>query len=482
MKVLFAIAGNLDNFKEKRYRLNLEENEENFICESSLKLLSKHYNVDKIVIFVPDTLFTTCKIDKIPKSYFELTTRLSDVYNKKIKEKLKIDNFELFVVPGIGTYKLGYDQVTFEGEIKDLYNFTLYKLYKLLLHEQFLKAEGIEFIFDITLGLNYQQNVIFNLLNDLLKLISYFKDTKLIIANSEPVIGNLEKDVLNVHIIDSKNVFPGIEIQNIKRKKILEVFPSLSNEEKRYYGEKFLKNLEQIVRNTTKNTIENFIHVILYFLNSIIYGLPLVLLHYNKKINSEEIIEKSVEFYLKTIQAEDNLVFRKLKFGEFFKYIVFAELFRKYFNNVISEYNVNKIPFDILEEVSKKIWKVDKPSSDLNNNTFISLSIEKELYEIKNNFLKNLREGQEVVFAKNKNDGTINKKSNNDENKKENKETRFDPRRNFLAHSGLSSKTFKLKKENGKLYVRAIENEITEYLKIFLKRKLGGKSGGEYVN
>ncbi|MDK2945836.1 MAG: CRISPR-associated protein Csx1 [Geotoga sp.] len=467
MKVLFAIAGNLDNFKEKRYRLNLEENEENFICESSLKLLSKHYNVDKIVIFVPDTLFTTCKIDKIPKSYFELTTRLSDVYNKKIKEKLKIDNFELFVVPGIGTYNLGNDQVTFEGEIKDLYNFTLYKLYKLLLHEQFLKAEGIEFIFDITLGLNYQQNVIFNVLNDLLKLLSYLKDTRLIIVNSEPVIGNL-KEVLNVHIVDSKKVFPGLDIQKIKRKKILEIIPVLSNEEKKCYGQKYIKNLEQIVRAFAENDFDTFIKVILYFLNSLIYGLPLVFLHYNKKINAEKIIEKIVEFYLNAIEINNNLVFRKLKFGEVFKYVIFAELFRKYFNNMGIEYDVNEIPFDILEKASKLIWKIDESSNDLRNNSFISLSIEKELYEIKNYHLEYLNEDEEIIFKKkteNKNNlfDEMRKKDSNSNKTRE--KTRFNPKRNFLAHSGLSEGTFKIKKKNGNLYLSAIENKISENLK-----------------
>ncbi|APT74936.1 hypothetical protein SU70_08470 [Thermosipho melanesiensis] len=467
LKVLFAIVGNLKTFREKKYRLNLEDQHSELICDSSLQLLSEYYNVDKTVIFLPDTLYTTCDINKIPSSYDELTKLLAEEYDKKIRKKLKINNFEIVIVPGIGTYKLGDGNLVFDGEIKDLYNFSLYKLYKLLLEKEFLNGEKVEFIFDISTGLNYHQSVISSVLNDLLKLLAYLKDTSLTIVNSEPITDL--KEVLNVYIIDQKKIFPGIEIQKIKRHKILEVFPYLSNEEKRYYGLKFMKNLEQIILNKSGNKkIMEFFNMVLYFLNSLVYGLPLVLLYFNKKLKSNEIIEKSVKFFLEAIEIENNHVFRKLKFGEFFKYVVFAELFKEYFNNVIDDYNTDKIPFEILEETSEKVWKVKEPSSDLNVNAFISLSIKKELYEIKNSFLENIGEGQEVVFTKGPNKGTDTQKFNNASNKYD-KTVNHDPRRNFLAHSGLSSGSFKLKKENDHLYISAIEDKIKKFLGILLK-------------
>ncbi|MDK2886811.1 MAG: CRISPR-associated protein Csx1 [Thermosipho sp. (in: thermotogales)] len=464
MRILFAIVGNLsfETYKtNKKYRLAFQNNSKFY--ESSIKLLSEHYNVDKVVIFVPDTLITTCKISEIPGSYSEINRILSNCYKERVKEVLKINDFELVVVPGIGTYKLNENQVTFKGEIKDLYNYTLYMLYKILGNKEFLDNENLEFIFDISLGLNYQQNIIYNVLIDLLRLLSYLKKTRIIIANSEPVIGNLKKEILNVHIIDDRKIFQGFHLYKIEKKKIIDVNPLLTKEEKKLIGLKYMKLIEKKVKEETNTNLDNFVKIIFYYLDSLIHGLPLVFLHLNKKLESDEIIKKAVELYLEAIEVEENVIIRKLKFGDFFKYIIFSELFRKYFNNLKFDYKINEIPFTVLEEVSKLIWGLGNNKS-IGNNVFISLSLEKELWEIKESYEEFLKEGEEVIFSKR----NVQKLKDNFEIDNFKNNTRFDPRRNYLAHSGLSEKTFKIKKKNGELFVSAIEEKIFENLKVIL--------------
>ncbi|RDI92674.1 CRISPR-associated protein, family [Thermosipho africanus Ob7] len=355
---------------------------------------------------------------------------------------------------------------------------TLIQLLNIFSRPEVINSEEIEVIFDISFGINYQSNVLYRTLMDILPILAYFKKVRFKLTNAEPVINTSAegKNKINVYVVEEKVFEQSISYKKDFAKKTINVFRGLSVNERKEVGKNYIGEFEKRLRNEKNMGLNDIFLNLELYLKSIYYGLPLLYLYTMNRVDFKYVVDKSLEVYNSSIEIRDSdeklkMVLRKLEFSEGIKYLVLGSIFKIYFENIYGTKYCTEIPYDELKKLSNFIWKIDEFKNQ------ISLVLEKEIKEIESLF-DYIEEGEEILFdleilksRKNESIEGEEKVENtkkelepeNDELKKQNSKENFSrEERNFVAHGSLSKNTFYLKKYNSMVCIRLNEEKICE--------------------
>ncbi|ACJ74816.1 crispr-associated protein, family [Thermosipho africanus TCF52B] len=471
MKLFFSTFGKISNYKEVEYSIDYNENtfESPFLPD----LMCKAFGVDTTELFLLDTLVEKNDLLKEDFKYEDIITSLENKYFNYFKSKDYKGNLNLHIIPGVGSYK----EFRFVGNMNDTYYMTLIQLLNIFSRPEVINSEEIEVILDISFGINYQSNVLYRTLMDILPVLAYFKKVRFKLTNAEPVINTSAegKNKINVYVVEEKVFEQSISYKKDFAKKTISVFRGLSINERKEVGKNYIREFEKRLRNEKNMGLNNvFLNLELY-LKSIYYGLPLLYLYAMNGADFKYVVDKSLEMYNSAIEIRDSnenlkMVLRKLEFSEGIKYLVLGSIFKIYFENIYGTKYCTEIPYDELKKLSNFIWKIDEFKNQ------ISLVLEKEIKEIESLF-DYIEEGEEILFdlemlksrknesieCEEKVDENTKKEleHENDELKKQNSIENFSRKeRNFIAHGSLSKNTFYLKKYNSMVCIRLNEEEI----------------------
>ncbi|WP_428843306.1 CRISPR-associated CARF protein Csx1 [Thermosipho africanus] len=403
-----------------------------------------------------------------------MITSLENKYSDYFKSKDYKGNLNLHIIPGVGSYK----EFRFVGNMNDTYYMTLIQLLNIFSRPEVINSEEIEVIFDISFGINYQSNVLYRTLMDILPILAYFKKVRFKLTNAEPVINTSAegKNKINVYVVEEKVFEQSISYKKDFAKKTINVFRGLSVNERKEVGKNYIGEFEKRLRNEKNMGLNDIFLNLELYLKSIYYGLPLLYLYTMNRVDFKYVVDKSLEVYNSSIEIRDSdeklkMVLRKLEFSEGIKYLVLGSIFKIYFENIYGTKYCTEIPYDELKKLSNFIWKIDEFKNQ------ISLVLEKEIKEIESLF-DYIEEGEEILFdleilksRKNESIEGEEKVENtkkelepeNDELKKQNSKENFSrEERNFVAHGSLSKNTFYLKKYNSMVCIRLNEEKICE--------------------
>nr|WP_249030994.1 TM1812 family CRISPR-associated protein [Thermosipho africanus] len=399
---------------------------------------------------------------------------MENKYSDYFKSKDYKGNLNLHIIPGVGSYK----EFRFVGNMNDTYYMTLIQLLNIFSRPEVINSEEIEVIFDISFGINYQSNVLYRTLMDILPILAYFKKVRFKLTNAEPVINTSAegKNKINVYVVEEKVFEQSISYKKDFAKKTINVFRGLSVNERKEVGKNYIGEFEKRLRNEKNMGLNDIFLNLELYLKSIYYGLPLLYLYTMNRVDFKYVVDKSLEVYNSSIEIRDSdeklkMVLRKLEFSEGIKYLVLGSIFKIYFENIYGTKYCTEIPYDELKKLSNFIWKIDEFKNQ------ISLVLEKEIKEIESLF-DYIEEGEEILFdleilksRKNESIEGEEKVENtkkelepeNDELKKQNSKENFSrEERNFVAHGSLSKNTFYLKKYNSMVCIRLNEEKICE--------------------
>ncbi|EKF48772.1 CRISPR-associated protein, family [Thermosipho africanus H17ap60334] len=474
MKLFFSTFGKISNYKEVEYSIDYNENtfESPFLPD----LMCKAFGVDTTELFLLDTLVEKNDLLKEDFKYEDIITSLENKYSDYFKSKDYKGNLNLHIIPGVGSYK----EFRFVGNMNDTYYMTLIQLLNIFSRPEVINSEEIEVIFDISFGINYQSNVLYRTLMDILPILAYFKKVRFKLTNAEPVINTSAegKNKINVYVVEEKVFEQSISYKKDFAKKTINVFRGLSVNERKEVGKNYIGEFEKRLRNEKNMGLNDIFLNLELYLKSIYYGLPLLYLYTMNRADFKYVVDKSLEMYNSAIEIRDSnenlkMVLRKLEFSEGIKYLVLGSIFKIYFENIYGTKYCTEIPYDELKKLSNFIWKIDEFKNQ------ISLVLEKEIKEIESLF-DYIEEGEEILFdlekLKLRKDESIedeikieNEKVKEEleieeaELKKQNSKENFSRvERNFLAHGSLSEKTFYLRKCNSVVYIRLNEDKICE--------------------
>ncbi len=427
MKVVVAPWGNPRNWKAVPYDYNGQKE----IFKSSLVLIKKVENPNKVIIVTADTLSDECDYSFKNPTYNDIKSCVEKLIFNFCQKELNIFNPEKIIV----SYGFGeFNNAKFTGNAVDFYYHTLKELALLFSDSLPEINEKIEVIFDATHGINYTTILTYRALRDILEIFAYVYDVNLKVLNSDPYIGREAKiDRLNINVIEKSKILPKISIYRSDKRPV-EPYFRLEDERKGEIGKKIKKFISEISFSINK---------ILIFLGSFLYALPVFILSYmiDPSVLKEKIEKISEEFEknicLKNLSKLE--VFRNWEFRENFVNLVKADLVSSILKK--SEFNkLNDVPLSKIKDLKNKVYK---------NFPIESNRIDKELDDIKN--LQNITQQYEV-YNKIKGNPVLNQID----------------KRNFFAHAGFEYNTIELKKENEEIYIRIhtrMKNSAEELIK-----------------
>ena len=421
MKVVVAPWGYPKKWNEVTYVYN-EQTEKS---KSSISLIKKAENPDKIIIVCADTLGDDCVYSFKNPSYNDIKSCAENLILDFCQKELSNFTPEKIIV------SYGFDEFThtkFIGNAVDFYYHTLKELAIIIADSLPEKNEKIEVIFDATHGMNYTIILTYRALREILEILAYAYDVNLKVLNSDPLIGRETKvDKLNINIIEESKILPKIVVYKSDERPV-EPYSLLSNEAKSEIGSKIGKFISQIGFNRNKSNIY-------IFLGSFLYALPVFILSY--MINSLELknmIEKIAEEFENNIELKNSgklEIIRKWEFRE-----NFANLIKAYLVSLILEkFGFNRlkdIPLSKIEELKEKFYKKFPIES---NRIDVEIGSEEEKMGIKGVKEKLMDEYRPYFEIVEKEDRSLDK-------------------RVFFAHAGFPYNVIELKRENDEIYIR----------------------------
>jgi CRISPR-associated protein Csx1 len=396
VKLFFALIGDPQIYQ----RVNYIFNEKLFNERTSINVLIKEINFNKVFIFAPESLF----IGKISENKNEIFKYVEEEIRKFFrKEGLKIE-FDVIVSLSSGRYKDKNSNIiaNFQTDFSNYYYFLIKIFYDIF---KSINDKKIEIYVDITHGLNSFVAFFQIALLEFLKIVAMFKDIEIYIYNSDPYSPLLKEQCLNINLV---------------RKMKIKAVP---------YFQKINDNLD-------------------VFIGAIYNGLPLLGINFFPDINrlKKEVEEKFTQFNTLNITKKEDEFYirRKSDLNEEFKGKVISlflaeQLNKNFFVNkknhlvfkIKKNYKTNKFDYFESNEIKnlKKFFKFDERigvriNKDIKNLIFI---LRKNLNKIDNN---------KVSIACLKEEAQLNPIFNE---------------RNFLAHSGF---------ENNAVLVSKVNNEI----------------------
>ena len=417
MKVVIAPWGNPKKWNEVTYVYNGQTEK----SKSSLSLIKKIENPDKIIIVCADTLGDDCV-------YFFKNPHYNDI--KSCAENLifnfcqkELNNF----TPEKIIVSYGFAEFThtkFIGNAVDFYYHTLKELALLFTDSLPEMNEKIEVIFDATHGINYTTILTYRALREILEILAYVYDVNLKVLNSDPYIGREAKiDTLNINVIEESKILPKISVYRSNDKPV-QVYSLLDDETKGKIGRDISTFIFQISFNIDKNKI--FI-----FLGSFLYALPVFLLSYMMKSSElKDKIEKIAKEFKKNIDLNNSSkleIIRKWEFRENFANLIKAYLV----SSILEKFGFNRlddIPLSKIEDLKEKFYKKFPIES---NRIDVEIG-DRGIEGVKEYLTSEFRPYFKIVE----------------------KEDKSLDKRVFFAHAGFPYNVIELKRENDEIYIK----------------------------
>jgi len=448
MKVVVAPWGYPKKWNEVTYVYN-EQTEKS---KSSISLIKKAENPDKIIIVCADTLGDDCVYSFKNPSYNDIKSCAENLILDFCQKELSNFTPEKIIV----SYGFGeFTHTKFIGNAVDFYYHALKELALLFVDSLPEINEQIDVIFDATHGINYTIILTYRALREILEILAYVYDVNLKVLNSDPYIGREAKvDKLNINIIEESKILPKIAVYKSDERPV-EPYYLLGNEAKSEIGPKIGKFISQIAFNRNKSKIY-------IFLGSFLYALPVFILSY--MINSLELknmIEKIAEEFENNIDLNNSSkleIIRKWEYRE-----NFANLIKAYLVSAILEkFGFNRlddIPLSKIEELKEKFYNKFPIESNRIDVEIGSEEEKKGIKGIKEKLTNEYRLYYEIVREK--------EKAKEKEEEME-KEDRGLDKRVFFAHAGFPYNAIELKSENDEIYIRIYENNREEAGKLII--------------
>ncbi len=325
-KVLIIPWGNPFEWGDITY---VYENENTKIAMNTfctLPILKEAIEPNRIIVIVVDTLANLIneKTNEPPieqrdfSSYDEILEDIRERigYFVKVKLEERFDDIDLIIAPGVGVFK----NIEVHGDILDYYHYVTYKL------AERLPVTDMEVYLDLTHGINFMPVLTYRAVLNLLGLVSYLRNVKLTVLNSEPYPRGVAKEKLK----DVKlNIKPVENHQKVRPKPIF----SLLNE--------------------TFNRWNAFI-------SSVANGFPLVFATFypkDKEVKNE--VDDRLNAFFESIDVNGKIVKRKSKLDSDFKTLSKLYYFLRVLNTIDTFQSLPKqeLSLEELKAISDKLFK-----------------------------------------------------------------------------------------------------------------------------
>ena len=415
-KILVAIWGNFSAWKDANYRYKNKI----YTSSTTLPLLLDTIKPNYTYIILADTLMD--KYDNI-FTYQEGLARIKNEAGAFIKEKirsyptkLKEDNINILILPAVGTFS----RSRFVGNPNNFYALVYFKLARNILRNLGSKLAFIsennkpclELYLDITHGLNFMTMMTYRAVKDILQIIAYFCKVRLIVLNSDPLVGSGNID-LNINEIEKINVIPAFNFYRYSDTMLL--IPSPSGHE-------------------GVNALTKRMDRLYAFCSAFLHGLPVYMYYFYEKPKEDE-IENIVKLFYDHIEVNVNGTFeviQGLNFGESFISLLQGFLLSNLL--MVNAKDDGVVKMDDIERI-KGIFKHSRT---------ILQRLERELGKI-----KRVRIGSEFK------DYGFYAEANYSPN------DNFDGR-NFFAHCGFVHNLIELKREGNTIFIKPKQRFIEE--------------------
>ncbi len=415
-KILVAIWGNFSAWKDANYRYKNKI----YTSSTTLPLLLDTIKPNYTYIILADTLMD--KYDNI-FTYKEGLARIKNEAGAFIKEKirsyptkLKEENINILILPAVGTFS----RSRFVGNPNNFYALVYFELARNILRNLGSKLAFIsennkpclELYLDITHGLNFMTMMTYRAVKDILQIIAYFCNVRLIVLNSDPLVGSGNID-LNINEIEKINVIPAFNFYRYSDTMLL--IPSPSGHE-------------------GVNALTKRMDRLYAFCSAFLHGLPVYMYYFYEKPKEDE-IENIVKLFYDHIEVNVNGTFeviQGLNFGESFISLLQGFLLSNLL--MVNAKDDGVVKMDDIERI-KGIFKHSRT---------ILQRLERELGKI-----KRVRIGSEFK------DYGFYAEANYSPNDK------FDGR-NFFAHCGFVHNLIELKREGNTIFIKPKQRFIEE--------------------
>jgi len=418
-KILVAIWGNFSAWKDANYRYKNKI----YTSSTTLPLLLDTIKPNYTYIILADTLMD--KYDNI-FTYQEGLARIKNEAGAFIKEKirsyptkLKEDNINILILPAVGTFS----RSRFVGNPNNFYALVYFELARNI--RNILRNLGsklafisennkpcLELYLDITHGLNFMTMMTYRAVKDILQIIAYFCNVRLIVLNSDPLVGSGNID-LNINEIEKINVIPAFNFYRYSDTMLL--IPSPSGHE-------------------GVNALTKRMDRLYAFCSAFLHGLPVYMYYFYEKPKEDE-IENIVKLFYDHIKVNVNGTFeviQRLNFGESFISLLQGFLLSNLL--MVNAKDDGVVKMDDIERI-KGIFKHSRT---------ILQRLERELGKI-----KRVRIGSEFK------DYGFYAEANYSRN------DNFDGR-NFFAHCGFVHNLIELKREGNTIFIKPKQRFIEE--------------------
>jgi len=415
-KILVAIWGNFSAWKDANYRYKNKI----YTSSTTLPLLLDSIKPNYTYIILADTLMD--KYDNI-FTYQEGLARIKNEAGAFIKEKirsyptkLKEDNINILILPAVGTFS----RSRFVGNPNNFYALVYFELARNILRNLGSKLAFIsennkpclELYLDITHGLNFMTMMTYRAVKDILQIIAYFCNVRLIVLNSDPLVGSGNID-LNINEIEKINVIPAFNFYRYSDTMLLIQSPS---------GHEGV------------NALTKRMDRLYAFCSAFLHGLPVYMYYFYEKPKEDE-IENIVKLFYDHIEVNVNGTFeviQGLNFGESFISLLQGFLLSNLL--MVNAKDDGVVKMDDIERI-KGIFKHSRT---------ILQRLERELGKI-----KRVRIGSEFK------DYGFYAEANYSPN------DNFDGR-NFFAHCGFVHNLIELKREGNTIFIKPKQRFIEE--------------------
>ncbi len=280
---------------------------------------------------------------------------------------------------------------------------------------------------------------------DILQIIAYFCNVRLIVLNSDPLVGSGNID-LNINEIEKINVIPAFNFYRYSDNRLLIPSPKLDNKE--------INKIENTLKK--ERNLVDFIQRMdrLYaFCGAFLHGLPVYMYYFYEKIQEDE-IKSIVKLFCNYVHIKVNVngtfeIIQGLNFGE-----SFISLLQGFLLSNLLEF----LRVDVKDDGAIRMDDIERIKGIFKHSKTILQRLERELGKI-----ERMKESIGTEF-KDYGDYVNGYIPNNN----------FDSR-NFFAHCGFVHNLIELKREGNTISIKPKQEFIEEIRKALLESlPLGG--------
>jgi len=334
------------NWKPAKYIVEKYGTNTNCVeSRTTLKPLIKALEPDMILIFVPDTVYIETLERNRAERYEDICKIVQQYYIDFCKENdIDINKIIVEVCPAVGRFQKRVEDSLLRleavGSAYDYYVNLYWRLIKFLYDlgkksiNVFDKNIDIEFIIDLSHGVNYMPVLVYRAVREVCQLLAIFRSgrVKLLAYNSDPVIE--EGQHATIHLIEEvDNVRPYIPSLILKDEnglsRLLSGTRQLENSDEysrvcKDIYERLKKTFEEYnkrIRQTLDIETINVVKVINMLIGAFYHGLPLIISRYY--IDSEILLDLVTEVFniwrenIKVKYSEQDKTIRIIRYARF---------------------------------------------------------------------------------------------------------------------------------------------------------------------